>query len=328
MFSRILVPLDQSGRAERAIPVAARIARAMHSEVILTHVLIVPLEYVTPLTPGMTYTAPALDHLEAEAEAYLRRMAELPVLSDLHVSTFVSIGPAVIAILDTVEQYKADSIIMTTRGRTGLTQWALGSVARHIVRHAQVPVLIVREEGSSPFDSHGSPVIRALVPLDGSPIAEEAVEAAVRTVTALASPGRPGAITLAMVIDSAYVAAGYAPETLLREGAVSYLERVVERVNHDYPGLKVSWLVLGDRDVAAALVRLAEQGVADGVLAGESAPGVSDIIAMTTHGRTGVARLALGSITERVLEKTQLPLLVVRSASLQDAKHVPRQPSH
>ena len=319
MFSRIVVPLDQSGRAERAIPVAARLARATRGEVILTHVLIVPLEYATPITPG-AYAAPALDLLQTEAEDYLRRMADLPVLSDLHVSIDVSIGPTAIAILDTVEQHNADSIVMTTHGRTGFTRWALGSVARHVVRHAHVPVLAVREEGSSPFDAHGSPVIRALVPLDGSAIAEEAVEAAVRTVTALASPGRPGAITLAMIIDPTYAAAGYAPETLLRDGAVSYLERIAARLDHDYPGVKVSWLALGDRDVAAALVRLAEQGVADGVLAGESAPGVSDMIAMTTHGRTGVARLVLGSITERVLEISQLPLLVVRSANLQDAE--------
>lgn len=319
MFSRILVPLDQSRLAERALPIAARLARAAQGEIVLTHVLIMPLEYATPITPA-AYAAPPLDEMEKEAENYLRHMAELPVLAGLPVSVDVSIGPTAIAILDTAEQRDVDAIVMTTHGRTGVSRWALGSVARHVIRHASVPVLTVREKAPSLVDSHGSSVLRALVPLDGSPISEEAVDAAARAVTALAGATRTGALTLAMVVDPSYASAEYPPDSLLRDGAVLYLEHAVATVAHAYPQLKVNWLALAERDVAATLVRLAEQGVADGVVAGERAPGVSDMIAMTTHGRTGIARLALGSITERVLEVTPLPLLAVRPSHLRTAE--------
>lgn len=321
MFNRILVPLDQSRRAERAIPVAARLARAAHGEIILTHVLVMPLEYATPITPA-AYAAPPLNEMETEAETYLRRMAELPILSDLSVSIDVSMGPTAIAILDTAEQRDVDTIVMTTHGRTGVSRWALGSVARHIVRHSHVSVLTLREQGASLVEAPEAKTVRALVPLDGSTVAEEAVGAAARTVMWLAGPGRTAALSLAMVVDPSYAAAEYPPDTLLRDGAVVYLERVAAEAARAYPELNVNWLALAERDVAAALVRLAEQGVADGALAGKGAPGASDMIAMTTHGRTGIARLALGSITERVLETSQLPLLVVRPSSMASVERV------
>lgn len=319
MFKRILVPLDQSRRAERAIPVAARLARATGGEIILTHVVVMPLEYATPIATS-TYASPPVNDMDTVAEDYLRSIADSAMLADLPVSTCVSFGPTAITILDTADEQGVDTIVMTTHGRTGVTRWALGSVAQQVIRHARVSVLTVREQGPSLVDPHGSQPLRALVPLDGSAKAEEAVDAAARVVTALAGPGRASTLCLAMVIDPSYATIEDAPNHLLRDGVVLYLERVAARMMQTYPGIKVSWLALAERDVAAALARLAEQGVVDGVVAGESAPGVSDMIVMTTHGRTGMARLALGSITERVLEITQLPLLAVRPLSMQRAE--------
>lgn len=320
MFKRILVPLDQSRRAERAIPVAARLAREAGGEIILTHVLVMPLEYATPIAPA-GYAAPPVDGMEAEAENYLRHTAESPMLAGLPVSTCVRCGPTAISILDAADEQGVDSIVMTTHGRTGVTRWALGSVAQQVIRHAHVSVLTLREQGAPLVEAHGLAVFRALVPLDGSSKAEEAVDIAAHTVIALAGPGRTGALSLAMVIDPSYATIEDSPNHLLRDGVVLYLERVADRMVRTYPGLKVSWVALAERDVAAALARLAEQGVVDGVVAGEGAPGVSDMIVMTTHGRTGMKRLALGSITERVLEITQLPLLAVRPLSMQSAEH-------
>lgn len=327
MFKRILVPVDQSQRAERAIPVAARLARATDGEIILVHVLVTPLDYATPLAPS-TYAEQSYEGLQKEAGDYLRQLVESPVLASVPVSIDVDAGPPAMSILDVADEREVDSIVMTTHGRTGITRWALGSVARQVIRHAHVSVLTLRERSPSLVDPYGSQTLRALVPLDGSSKAEEAVDAAARTVTALTGPGRTGALSLAMVIDPSYARAESAPDHLLRDGVVLYLEGVAAGIARTYPGLKISWLVLGERDVAAALTRLAEQGVVDGVVAGESAPGVSDMIAMTTHGRTGIARLALGSITERVLDMTQLPLLAVRPSSMQRAETGPATSIH
>lgn len=315
MFHKILVPLDQSSQAERAIPFAAQLARMGHGEIVLTHVLGVPLEYATPVIPP--YMPPVYDTMCAEAEGYLQRICGLPVLTGLSVTTEVTVGPAAETILDTAIEQDVDAIVMTTHGRTGISRLALGSVARHLVRYAHVPVLALRSHGPAETDAVKQPAYRALVPLDGSPLAEEAIASAARVAVAFATSARPAALTLAMVVDPSYVSTEFMPESLLRNGAVQYLEHIAERVERSFTFVKVSWVVLAERDIAASLVRLAEQGVASGALAGTPAPGRCDLIAMTTHGRTGIARLALGSITEHVLEMTKLPLLVMRASGIE-----------
>ncbi|MFI5274730.1 MAG: universal stress protein, partial [Ktedonobacterales bacterium] len=79
------------------------------------------------------------------------------------------------------------------------------------------------------------------------------------------------------------------------------------------PKLQVSWSVTSGLDVAQALLRVAETGED---VEGAGAASRCDVIAMATHGRSAIARWALGSITERVLHSTKLPLLIVRPAAV------------
>lgn len=310
MYAHLLVPLDGSERAERAVLVAERIARATDGRITLLQVINLPM----PL--GAPYDAAALsaysyEQTEAEAAAYLTRVAGWPLLEDLPVETEVVTGAPAATVLDVAREKKADLIVICSHGRTGATRWMLGSVAEHIARQSPVPVLILREQGAIPAHPHPDPTqpLRILVPLDGSLFAEAALAPAAQLILALAGPHQ-AALHLTLALPPYEMERANVPDTLVLDGARTYLMRAADRMRGTYPQLRVSWSVTSDVDVAQALLRVAETG--DEVSTGPGSR--SDVIAMATHGRSGIIRWALGSTTERVLHSTTLPLLIVRPA--------------
>jgi nucleotide-binding universal stress UspA family protein len=259
----------------------------------------------------------------AEAEEYLSALTRAPDLDGLPTETVVLRGPTVPTLLSVARSYHAGVIVLCSHSSSGRIRWGIGGVAEHVARHAPVPVLILRESGPLPTETHldAAHPLRVLVALDGSARAEAAIEPAASLVAALATPA-PGVLRLVQVVkpvtasreekdpdereDSRYIlqrAKGYLSTTInqLQEGLVA-----PTIMHHKF---KFTWSIVVDTDVAEALIRLAENGEDAG---GAGVSGGCDFIAMATHGRSGLAHLALGSITERVLHATQLPLLVVR----------------
>src|SRR6266516_3491997 len=167
MFKRILVPLDGSTRAERALPIAARIARAADGSVILVQVATLPATYSTYLASS-AYTE-AIETELKNAEDYLNALANSKLLAGIETETKALFGAVAQTILSVACSYSADLIVMSSQGKTGLKRWVLGSVAQKIARHSPLPVLVLHESGPLPVGSHrdGRP-FRALVPLDGS----------------------------------------------------------------------------------------------------------------------------------------------------------------
>ncbi len=308
MLARILVPLDGSHRAERAIPVAATVARATGGTVLLVRVI------TSPSTYGPAFVPPPLgirstDEMRFEVAAYLTQVAGLPVLSGIPTQTETLTGQPANAILMAIDTLNADSIILTSHGRTGLMRWALGSVAQHLVRHAQVPVLVLHESGSTPLKrgAEAEYPLRVLVPLDGSPAAEAALPYALQLVTALAAPAE-AALHLALVISPYEADRNNMPEALMVDGAKNYLSGIAARLKTEPTKVTITWSVVSDLDIAAALVRAAQNGED---AAGVGVFGGCDLIAMSSIGRTGIPRLVMGSIAERVLWTTNRPTLII-----------------
>lgn len=306
MFQRILVPLDGSPRAESAIPVAAKIAKANDSIVILLRVGTIPVVYTPALVPPLD-----VDIMEAERTefvGYLSELAGRPALATVTTETMVLTGSPVQSILDAITTTRTDLVVMTSHGRTGFSRWLLGSVAEQIAHYAPVPVLILREQGLALGAQHPDVehLTRLLVPLDGSPLAEAALQPAACLAEAISSPP---ALHLVMVISSYEAMLASMPEALAIDGAKDYLMGHAERLKKDHPALNVSWSVGVGLDVAETIIRVAERG---DDTEGAGVFGGCDAIAIATHGRTGLARLALGSISERVLHGTKLPLLIIR----------------
>lgn len=315
MYSRVLVPLDGSERAERALAVAGPIARASHGMIILLRVVTDLADTSALVTSAPLPRADYLDRDEREARAYLQEVASSESLRDLRVETRVEIGATAEVILDCVSAWKPDSIVLCSHGRTGFTRWALGSVAQQIVRRAPVPIVLLRERGGLPLDlsSTDERPFRMLIPLDGSEVAESAVVPAI-TYGSLVAP-RGFEAHLVRVLPFVRKPDHDTLRDQAAHEANAYLERTARKIA-SIPGadyVRVTTAVVYERDVAAALAHVAE---GDTGVVGTAVVDGCDMIAMATHGRTGLALLAMGSVTDRTLTATNLPALVVRPGAV------------
>jgi len=317
MFSRILVPLDGSSRAERSLPVAARLARSGGATVVLARIIGLPTLFGPDPSP-LSDVEVALSNERETVTRYLEEVARRPELVGVTIQIEVAVAAAVApALLDLIQSAHADLVVICSHGHTGFTRWRLGSVAQKIARHVTVPTLVLRAEGPSLVDDSAgaSRSIHALAPLDGSPEAEAALEPADQLVAALAARAR-GALHLLHVVqvEDAPPASGASQsnQEALRPEAEQYLRVVAERFQRaplaDIP-LDVTSSVVFDPDVAAAILDQSAKGY--------------DMIAMASHGRSGLRLWMMGSVTERVLQTSDFPLLIVRPQSAALAQQTP-----
>lgn len=339
MFQRILVPLDGSTRAERALPVAAKIARASGGSVVLLRVIApVPIaynRYMSGISIGGLYgpaievppavDQEAMDGARDEAKRYLEVTAASRELQGITVETTLLFGAVASNILSAAQSLHTDLIVLCSRGYTGFKRWVAGSVAQHLARQTPVPVLILHEERGKPIDLQPgeSRPVRVLVPLDGSSLAEEALVPAAYLSAALSAPLQ-AALHLTQVIrlpaDYEYAqmdSVARARRKALSEAHV-YLRMVKQRLRSGdlaHLNAQISSSVAVNRDVAELLMSRAEHEESL-----EEVEGVKrcDVIALATQGRSGLERWVKGSVTERLLGATKLPLLIVRPASMRD----------
>lgn len=293
---RLLAPLDGSELAAKALPIAEFLCRQLGAELHLVRAL---QSVALPFTATATYIPPDVyAQLQAdqdrEAREYLDQVAKEAREHGVGgVVTHVEWGDAASAVLDLAAQLHPTLIVMTTHGRTGLARFALGSVADRIVRGGEAPVLLLRSFADSQATTTTAEQTRhlshALIPLDGSPLAEEPVFS---IALQLAGPVLRS-ITLLRVTDP-------------REGmesasaAEGYLEGVRRRLVDRLEG----------RDcVVTATIRVGA-APAQRILECASEE-VCGLVMMSTHGEAGIGRLAFGSVTDRVLRDGQLPLLLV-----------------
>ena len=300
MRHAILVPLDGSAFAEQALDVAA--ALALRSGVPLL------LAYAHPPLdlPGDTGTLTA-NILEWDAgrqeqmRSYLATVAGRLCRPGLAVSIVVLEGDPVAAISREAASHSVNLIVMTTHGRTGLSRAWLGSVADGLVHHSDVPLLLVRPPVEHAGTGNGAPFHRILVPLDGSPAAEQALDPAVAvarlsdaqiTLLRIVAPPQPPVdpFTFAPTTDG--------NEIFERQSQVAeeYLDRCAQQVRDC--GVTV------DEDVAVS------DAPARKILDAASECG-ADLIAMTARGH-GLRRVLLGSTVDKVLRGSGLPLLLQR----------------
>jgi nucleotide-binding universal stress UspA family protein len=145
MYKKILVPLDGSELAKRALEHAERLAKIFDAEIILFQVVpFMPIygspELVTPLI---------VDEKQKEAaEKYLGNLAEELKKRGFKATAMVRTGQQVaVEIIDFAKESIADLIVMCTHGRSGITRWVLGSVALKILTRAETPILLIRSRG-------------------------------------------------------------------------------------------------------------------------------------------------------------------------------------
>ena len=309
MFKRILVPLDGSLRAERALPVAARIARATAGSIVLLRVVSPRIDYGGGFAPSPLMAEEFTDREFIDETSYLKEVAQSQQLAGIRITSEVEFGLSVEQILGVVESQKVDLIIMCSHGRTGFSRWVLGSVAQRLIHNCAVPVLVLREGGEAlpATRTDTARPLCAVVSLDGSALAEAALLPAANLVAALAAPAK-GELHITEVVKLLTAPAEVGASLQTVEQAQKYLEGVQARLLEQLKALDitVTYSVTRAAEIPRGIITAAEQGV-------ESARGGRcDVLAMATHGRGGLERWVMGSVTERVLDGTKLPVLVVR----------------
>ena len=325
MFKRILVPLDGSELAERALPVAARLARASEGTLLLLRVADIPIENQPGKTPAQTYGEKALEKGLDTALEYLESIAVSEEVADIDIEAEALLGAVAPTILSCAQSRDADMIVMCSHGYTGFKRWSMGSVTEKVARQSPVPVLVVREESILPAETQpgAQHPLTALVTLDGSTLAEAALAPAAQVIAALAAPAQAKLHLLEVVsVMPSYgkLRSQAAFDSEMREEekqkAAAYLKAATERLQETVPGninIAITFSVEVETDIAESILKVAEKP--EHVQSGDVP--TCDLIVMATHGRGGLPRWLMGSVTERVMHTTKLPLLVVRPRSIE-----------
>lgn len=281
MYARILLPLDGSPLSQLALPYAQMLGEAFNASVELVF-----------CTETEDVPETIASEIRQDAEDDLRQIAaSLP--KALRTRLTVQPGNPPEVILEQAQAEEGTLIVMATHGYSGPQRWFLGSVAHKVVQAAENPVLLIPIGAKSP---EGGPVefARVIVPLDGSPVAEQVLPHVVSLCKAL---------DMEMILARAYNPNFPGSSIRMREvtkivhdAAEEYMKEALKHMQGE--GLtKISYQVL--RGIPA-------QRITD--LALETP---NSLTALCTHGRHGIGRWVLGSVTDAVIHCSEEPVLVI-----------------
>lgn len=276
MFHKILVPLDGSEFADGILEIVRPFAAA-----------------------GAAIELFRVYEDEADGEAaraHVEQRSQALQQSGAAVSHALACGDPAAQILDRISVTRPDLVAMASRGRIGPARWIRGSVAERVLRHCPTPLLLGQPQGGS----FASPS-RILVPLDGSSRAQEILSLAISVARifgaeiVLFRASNAHHVTLEGIVSPVE---GREPIPTPQQLADSLIPAQELVASH---GVSVRSLTAFG-DPAAEILRVAEEEAVD-------------LIALSTHGRTGLSRWLFGSVAEKVFRAARLPMLALRNAT-------------
>ena len=301
MLQSLLVPRDGSEFSERTLSLASGLAKATGASLHLAHVHVShPPDHFLSNTQfhfeGLDMEEYEARHREEE-RAYLAQM-EAKLGGGAPVDTALLEGYVAEEIAEYAARVGADMVLITTHGHTGVSRMWLGSVADALVRLTTLPLLVVHPAQGEQLPADVFSFRHIMVPLDGSSLSATILGPA----TDLARAGGARMTLVHVVSSSAVLGARIFP--LLPDDlapavakARAYLERLADELRED--GLQVDVHVEEHEAPGRAIAALADKLDAD-------------LIALATHGYGGLKRALLGSVADKVLRSSPLPLLVQR----------------
>ncbi|GBD19910.1 TRAP-T-associated universal stress protein TeaD [bacterium HR28] len=289
-----IVPLEYDrtkphphGISERVLPWARALARRLAAPVVLVAVLEVPVGLRSVKEQELLRAL--LEDWRAECRAYLEEVAQT-FPQEAPIRIVIEEGDPALVLTRLAEETADPLVVMAAHARAGWRRVVLGSVTAQVIASGVTPVFVVPAHVPPP-DEAELVLDRALVPLDGSRLAERALDLLPllgtegwEVLLLHVREGRPRRIEADVAGDD--------PSTYLRELA----ERLVAR------GYRVEWLVADGRP-AQVIVEVARERAAD-------------LIVMVTHGWSGLRDVVMGSTAEQVLAQAPVPVLVRRPAPL------------
>ena len=317
MFTKALVPLDGTEISEGIIPFITQLARGLEMGVVLATAVQLDARLITyldrmadnlaePVTGRDPGDRPAAsdqlkESLAREIKGRLDELADRMALEGIPTETRVDFGRPSETIIRMAQDSECDLIAMSTRGRSTLASGLLGSVAYSIIHESPVPVLVITPERAKLHWDTDYGISKVIVPLDGSEFAESVLPYA-----ASLSRKMDMGVTLVQVLSQdefiygggAYGIREYLPRIReeARAEARKYLTGVARQLRQKGLDISVEMVHGSPASTITEMARAADH----------------DMIALTTHGRSGISRLLLGSVAESVIRKSGDPVLIVR----------------
>ncbi len=318
MFQKVLVPLDGSELAEGILPYVSQLTRGMRIPVLLLSVVdpdAVGLpggQRVRPKADGSgQFVSAGIGNSASEARVFeeigieVERALDAVVrrLSDegAQAQSVVSFGAPAEEIVRIADKEGCDLIAMSTHGRSALARGILGSVTDRVIHISHLPTLTITPDRAKQYWQESLTISRILVPLDGSELAEsvlpyvEHLAQKLSLEVLLVRAAHMGSVRAPYSSTYLYYSRHVDVDTELEKDAAEYLEGVSNRLTSK--GLTVEWKVLKGAP-AFAIHELARATS-------------HDILALATHGRSGLRRWILGSVTESVVRGSGDPVLVI-----------------
>jgi nucleotide-binding universal stress UspA family protein len=294
MYDRILLPTDGSEWAMAAARHAFAFAQLGDGTV---HVLsVVDLRHFEDELVG-TRRDEGMSVAQQSAQAAVDHAEQLAEEVGCRVRTSVRQGIPHTAIIDYATSHDIDLVTMGTHGRTGLQRFLLGSVAERVLREAPVPVFTTHVDDKRALPSYDD----VLVPTDGS---EGATTALTHALDIASTTG--GTLHVLSVVDSRALSGGFEAGPTLPS-----IETNLQTYSQDSVDAFVERATEADVDATGTVT----VGLpADEICAYAEDNGV-DLVVMGTHGRTGLERVVFGSVTERVVRTTDVPVLTIRPSA-------------
>ncbi len=286
MYDRILFPTDGGEAAEAVLDHVVDVAAASDATLYVLYVANSNENSVTRVGGDV------VDALEEEGERVVEEAAERAAERGVDVVTDVEQGDPSATIVEYADFRDVDLVAMATHGRRGLDRMLLGSVTERVMRQAAAPVLTVRPDDDVALEY---PPGSILVPTDGSGVANAALEEAAALAAASGAT-----LHLLSVVDPAVL--GYDVQSAIQ---TDVLEDRADRILDDAAEAAAS---AGVDDV----VRTAEYGSPRRTIVGYASQEPVDLVVMGTHGRSGVDRFLMGSVTEGTVRTAPVPVLTVR----------------
>jgi nucleotide-binding universal stress UspA family protein len=299
MFDPILVPLDGSLLAECVLPHASAIARAFNSRVMLLRAL----DRNQAAEKAQLFDLLNWQINKTGAKLYLEKTSARLQKSDLRVEVTVLEGLVAESITDFAQSQGMKLIILSSHGRSGLSQWGLSSVTQKIIFSAPTSVLIIRAHQPTASDLDERLYTRIMVPLDGSRRAENVLpmvtalarfhQSRIHLVHVVRAPEMARQMPLAredVDLSNRIIARN-------REEAIRYLDQV--RLHSPLEGIDVETHLLTGDNAASALHEFADQENID-------------LVALSAHGYSGNNRWPYGSMVNNFILYSKVPLIIVQ----------------
>lgn len=288
MWKKILVTVDGSNLAEQAFPYAEEIAVAFNSEVILLYV-----------------NEPDEEKYLNMHQLYINEVAERMRERVKKVSPVLLSGKPDEEIISYAEKNDIELMIMASHGHSGVKSWAVGDTACKVINDTAVPLLLVKATKSSRKVPEKGLLSRILLPLDGSKAGEAAVDYVKELKTRLEAEVIlfgvvPAEQRVRTVGGLDYIRYPERQMDAVRVEAKEYLDKIYQRLKKGKGEVKID---IKAGDVAREITRAAGRKRAK-------------LLAIASHGHTGMTKWVFGSIAQKVVQASKVPVLLVKTKGL------------